>query len=419
MKFFYLFLLFWRPFAGWAYDLPADVDLGMPFQKEALANSLRCLETILGDEERIARTRIFVAENLAYFGDEQAAITLLRGSRPHYHVPSGCVDSAMVFLGHGQRNAVRQLLNLALDLLPFAAGRGAELVQFQILRMATVTGDKNLLDRAWEAEKLTQTDLRRPYQAFLQDWQPNLWNQALDRLFPDRHWRDLQTKATRDEEIAWKAERAVDFYSGLIFLREAEARVRAGRSYPASWIRFVEAGIRSPAVNTRPAGLSAELAELAVLEKRPKEALVLVEETWKLLGGWAPVMTGIYRIERDLALVLAAVPGAESQREEAKGRIAKRTDILRKHLDPYEQILQLPLLAEALYALGDLEQSAVVWKTAAELCAQNQNPESQSIGLTRIWMSFARANTWPAKETEVLLLQTENRLPAAYSKVKF
>jgi hypothetical protein len=80
--------------------------------------------------------------------------------------------------------------------------------------------------------------------------------------------------------------------------------------------------------------------------------------------------------------------------------------------------LQLPLLAEALYALGDLEQSAVVWKTAAELCAQNQNPESQSIGLTRIWMSFARANTWPAKETEVLLFQTENRLPAAYSKVK-
>jgi hypothetical protein len=142
MKFFYLFLLFWRPFAGWAYELPADVDLGIPFQKEALANSLRCLETIRGDEERIARTRIFVAENLAYFGDEQAAITLLRGSRPHYHVPSGCVDSAMVFLGHGQRNAVRQLLNLALDLLPFAAGRGAELVQFQILRMATVTGDK-------------------------------------------------------------------------------------------------------------------------------------------------------------------------------------------------------------------------------------------------------------------------------------
>ena len=419
MKFFHLFLLLWVPWAGWAADLPADVDLGIPYQKEALANSLRCLETIRGDEERIARTRNFAAENLAYFGDEQAAISLLRASRPHYHVPSGCVDAAMVFLGHGQRNAVRQLLGLALDLLPFAAGRGAELVQFQILRLATVSDDQELVGRAWEAEKLTQTDLRRPYQAFLQDWQPNLWNQILDRLFPDRHWRALQKKATRDEEMAWQAERAVDFYSGLIFLREAEARVRAGRSYPGTWIRFVEAGIRSPAINTRPAGLSAELAELAVLEQRPKEALVLVEETWKLLGGWAPVMTGIYRIERDLALVLAAIPEAGGKREEGKGRIAKRSEILRKHLDPYEQMLQLPLLAEAFHALGDKEQAQSAWKTAAELCAQNQNPESQSIGLTRIWMSLARANTWPDKETEALLLKTEKQLPEAYSKVNF
>lgn len=407
------------PWAGWTADLSPDVDLGIPYQKEALANSLRCLETIRGDEERIARTRNFAAENLAYFGDEQAAVALLRASRPHYQVPSGCVDAAMVLLGHGQRKAVRQLLALALDLLPSAAGRGAELVQFQILRMATVVGDPQAVERAWEAEKLTQTDLKKAYAAFRQDWQPSFWNGLLDRLFPDRHWRAMEKKATRDEEIAWKAERTVDFFTGLLLVREAKARVRARQSYPASWIRFMEAGIRAPAINTRPAGLSAELAELAVLEGRPRPALGLVEETWKLLGDWAPQMTGIYRIERDLALVLAGIPEAEPQREEGKGRIAKRAEILRKYLDPYEQMLQLPLLAEAFHALGDLKQAQEAWEAAVELCAQNQNPESQSIGLTRIWMSYARANTWPDKETEDILLKTEKQLPGAYSKVNF
>jgi len=419
MKLFLYLLLVSMPWAGWSADLPSDVDLGIPYQKEALANSLRCLETIRGDEERIARTRNFAAENLAYFGDEQAAIALLRASRPHYHVPSGCVDAALVFLGHGQRNAVRQLLALSLDLLVYAAGRGAELVQFQILRMATVTGDEVAIQRAWEAEKLTQADLRRAYGAFLQNWQPSFWNGLLDQLFPDRHWRALEKKATRDEEIAWKAERTVDYFTGLLLIREAEARVRARQSYPASWIRFVEAGIRAPAINTRPAGLSAELAELAVLEGRPQAALGLVEETWKLLGDWAPQMTGMYRIERDVALVLAGVPEAEPQREVGKGRIAKRAEILRKHLDPYEQMLQLPLLAEAFHVLGDPEQAQEAWRAAAELCAQSQNPESQSIGLTRIWMSLARANTWPDKETEALLLKTEKQLPEAYSKVNF
>jgi len=292
-------------------------------------------------------------------------------------------------------------------------------VQFQILRMATVTGDEVAIQRAWEAERLTQTDLRQAYGAFVQDWQPSFWNGLLDRLFPDRHWRALEKKATRDEEIAWKAERTVDYFTGLLLVREAKARVRARQSYPASWIRFMEAGIRAPAINTRPAGLSAELAELAVLEGRPQAALGLVEETWKLLGNWAPQMTGMYRIERDVALVLAGIPEAEPQREEGKGRIAKRAEILRKYLDPYEQMLQLPLLAEAFHVLGDQEQAQAAWKTAAELGAQNQNPESQSIGLTRIWMSYARANAWPTKETEAVLLKTEKRLPEAYSKLNF
>jgi hypothetical protein len=418
MKFLY-FLLVLMPWAGWAAEQSVGVDVGFPYQKEALANSLRCLETIRGDDERIARTRNFVAENLAYFGDVEAATNLLRTSCQSYPLPSGCLDAAMAFLGHGQRQAVQQLLGLSLDLLPYAVGRGAELVQFQILRMATVIRDEDAIQRAWEAEKLTQTDLHRAYTAFLQDWRPSLWHGLLDRLFPERHWLALEKKATRDEEIAWKAERTVDYFTCLLFLREAEAQVRSRQSYPASWIRFVETGIRAPAINTRPAGLSAEMAELAALEGRNKAALGLVDETWKLLGGWAPMMTGMYRIERDLALVLVKIPEAGSQREQDKGRIAKRVEILRKQLTPYEQMLQLPLLAEAVYVLGDAKQAQASWKAAAELCAQNQNPESQSIGLTRIWISYARANAWPTKEIEAMLVKTERRLPEEYAKVNF
>lgn len=402
-----------------ASELSPGESMPNRYQKDAAVNSLRCLETSRGDEERIAKLRNWVAENLCQLCDVEGAISTLKGTKPHYHVPFGCVDSAAILLGQGQFTAVRDLLSLSIDLLPYAVGHSAELVQFQVLRIATVIDDSKIIQRAWEAEKLTGANLKPAYESFLQDWQPNIWSMILDRLFPNRHWEELAKNATRDQEIAWKAERAVDYYTGLIMLRKAEALVRAKKSYPPSWIRFVNGGIRAPAINTRPAGLSAELAELALLEGRSEDTLHLVEETWKLLGGWAPQMSGIYRIERDLAVILSPIQDSEELRNKAKERIAKRSAILMAHLDPFEQMIQLPLLAEAFYALGEKEQAQNSWKIATDLCGQNQNPESQSAGLTRIWMSYARANTWPTKGTVALLQKIEKELPAAYSKVNF
>jgi hypothetical protein len=402
-----------------ASELSLSESMPIRYQKDAAENSLRCLETSRGDEERIAKLRNWVAENLSYFGDVPGAISTLRGSQAHYHVPFGCVESAITFLGHGQTSAVRDLLSLSLDLLPYAVGHSAELVQFQVLRIATVVDDPRTIQRAWEAEKLTGANFKPAYESFLQDWQPNIWNMILDRLFPNRHWEALAKNATRDEEIAWKSARAVDYFTGLLLLRQAEASVRAKKSYPPSWIRFVEGGIRAPAINTRPAGLSAELAELALREGRSADSFHLVEETWKLLGGWAPQMSGIYRIERDLAVIISCLQDSGKMRYEAMERIAKRSEILMAHLDPFEQMIQLPVLAEAFYVLGAKEQAQKNWKIATDLCSQNQNPQSQSAGLTRIWLSFARANTWPTKENEALLRRIEKQLPETYSKVNF
>jgi hypothetical protein len=279
--------------------------------------------------------------------------------------------------------------------------------------------DSAAIRRAWEAEKLTHTDFRRAYQAFQQDWKPNFWNTLLDRLFPQRQWRNLKENASRDEEIDWMAERTIDNFSALLFIREAEARVRAHQSYPASWIVFVEAGIRAPSINTRPATLSAEFAELALLEGRKDSAMACVETAWKLLSGWGPHMSGVYRTERDLALILARIPEAGDKVNEAGERLLKRAKILCKHLDPYEQLLQLPLLAEGLQGLGKTVEADDLWKMAADLCSKNLNPESQSIGLTRLWMSYARAKIWPKRETEELMIRTEKSLPQAYSKVRF
>jgi hypothetical protein len=402
-----------------ASDQPADVQLVIPYQKQALANSMRCLETSDGDYERIAKLRNWVAENLAYFGDEIAATSTLRSTKSHYHVPFGCVDTAMTFLGHGQRHAVAELLSMALDVLPYAVGHSPELVQYQILRLATVTEDNNAIKRTWEAEILTGSNLYRPYQSFLQVWRPNLWDMIQDRLFPKRHWEALKKNPTRGEEIEWKTKRSSDYFSSLLFLREAQDRVHSKKSYPASWIQYVEGGVSSPAISTRPAALSAELARLALLEGNPHLALLIVGQTWKLLSDWAPEMTGIYRIERDLALILSAIPDAQNLQVEARDRISKRSENLIKHLDPYELLVHLPLLAESFHALGAEAEAQSKWKLCADLCAQNQNPESQSAGLTRIWMSYARANAWPTKETEALLQKIEKQLPSAYRKVNF
>jgi len=402
-----------------ASDEHTDVQLVIPCQKQALANSMRCLETSDGDYERIAKLRNWVAENLAYFGDEIAATSTLRSTKSHYHVPFGCVDTAMTFLGNGQRHAVAELVSMALDALPYAVGHSPELVQYQILRLATVTEDTNAIKRTWEAENLTGANLYRPYQSFLQVWRPNLWIMIQDCLFPNRPWETLKKNPTRDEEIEWKTKRTSDYFSCLLFLREAQNRVRSKKSYPSSWIQYVEGGVNAPAISTRPAALSADLAQLALLEDKPQLALLIVGQTWKLLSDWAPEMTGIYRIERDLALILSAIPDAHNLQVEAGDRISKRSENLIKHLDPYEQLVHLPLLAESFHALGAEAEAQKKWKLCADLCAQNQNPESQSAGLTRIWMSYARANAWPTKETEALLQKIEKQLPGGYRKVNF
>ena len=411
---------------GWLVLLPllaadesADVDLAISYQREALSNALRCLETIRGDDYRIALTRIWVAENLGYFGDSAGAVRLLKASNPHYLIPYGCVETSLILLGHGQNHAVREMISLGLDLLPFAAGRGAELVQFQLLKLATVVGDVGSERRAWAAEALTKTDLRPAYADFIQDWKPGFWSRILDWWKPDRHWQNLRAGASREEEIAWTAERAVDMFTALLLLKEAESRVRRDLPYPSSWITFSEAGVASAPVSTRPAALQTELAKLAELEKRPAEALALVYRTGGMLSGWAPQMTGLYRIERDLALVLSGLSAPAAARAEFSERLIRRVEVAQKQLDAYEQMLQFPFLAESFHILGFEEKAQELWKTTAELCAANQNPESQSIGLTRIWMSYARANTWPAKETEALLAKIEKKLPEEYAKVNF
>ena len=162
-----------------------------------------------------------------------------------------------------------------------------------------------------------------------------------------------------------------------------------------------------------------ELANLALMEGKGSTAVTLLENISKLLMPWAPHMSGIYPLERDLALLLSKLDGASQLRQQCKDRFVKRVEILKQVLDPNEQMTHLPFLAEAFYALGDTQEATNVWRTAAELCAKNKNPESQSIGLTRIWMSYARANCLPEKMIETLLQKIETKLPEEYTKVHF
>jgi len=399
--------------------LVASPDESPKYPKEALVNSLRCLETIQGDQTRISITRNWVAENLVELREPDMSIAILKKSPPHYLVPFGCVDSGTLSIRYGDTQSVQKLINLASDLLPYAAGKGDDSLAFQILRIGTVIQDSALTQRGWDAEKSTRSTWRSAYDSFLQVWRPNLWNQLLNQLHPDRHWSDLERDADREAQVKWQTERARDYYTCILLISEAEARVRAGKSYPSSWIQFVESGIRAPSVNTRPAALSAELAQLAFMEKRYEAAIDQVILTWKLLGDWSPQMSGIYSVERDLALILAKIPEAGKRLDEVKKRIAKRSDIAQKALDGYDQMHYLPLLAQASQGLSEPVEAQKIWQRATELCAGNGNPEARSIGLTRIWMSYARANTWPTKEIEALLLKTEKQLPEAYSKVNF
>jgi len=377
------------------------------------------METIHGDEYRTALTQIFVAQNLAYFKMADKAEEVLRSFHPHYAIPYGCVDSALILMGYGEKKGGLDLVSLGIELLPYTLGRGGELVQFQLLKLATVMGDSSAVQRAFEAEKITNVDLSQAYQRFMQDWKPNIWNRILDSVSPGRHWQKMPKGITREEEIKWHATRAVDVFTALLFVKDAECKFLSGEKYPAHWIEFAAGAGFAESFNTKNIAVQLELAHLALIEDKASTALTLVENASNLLIPWAPHMDGIYPLERDLALLLSKLDGAGDLRRQCKERILKRVDILKQVLQPNTQLTQLPFLGEALYALGDTQEAANVWRTAADLCAKNQNPESQSIGLTRIWMSYARANCLPEKTTETLLQKIETKLPEEYTKVHF
>jgi len=377
------------------------------------------METIHGDEYRTALTQIFVAENLAYFKKADKAQEVLRAFHPHYAIPYGCVDSALILMGYGEKKGALDLVSLGVELLPYTSGRGGELVQFQLLKLATVMGDSTAVQRAFEAEKITNVDLRKPYQLFLQDWKPNIWNQILDYLKPGRQWSNIPKGLSREGVIQWHAKRAVDIFTALLFIKDAENKFLSGEKYPAHWIEFAAGSGIAESFNTRNISVQMELANLALMERKESTAVTLLENISKLLIPWAPHMSGIYPLERDLALLLSKLDVASDLRQQCRDRIVKRVEILKQVLDPNEQMAHLPFIAEAFYALGDTQEATNVWRTAAELCTKNQNPESQSIGLTRIWMSYARANCLPEKTIETLLQKIEAKLPEEYTKVHF
>ena len=391
----------------------------VPCEEQALTNSLRCMETIHGDEYRTALTQIFVAQNLAYFKKAEMAQKVLRASHPHYAIPYGCVDSALILMGYGEKKGALDLVSLGIELLPYTSGRGGELVQFQLLKLATVMNDPSAVQHAFEAKKITNVDLRQPYQLFLQDWEPSILNRILDFVRPGRHWDNMPKGLNREAEIQWHAKRAVDIFTALLFIKDAENKFLSGEKYPAHWIEFATGAGIAESFNTKNISVQMELANLALIEGKASTALTLVENTNKLLIPWAPHMSGIYPLERDLALLLSKLDGANQLRAQCKDRIVKRVEILKQVLDPNEQMTHLPFLGEALNALGDTQKATNVWRTAAELCAKNQNPESQSIGLTRIWMSYARANCLPEKTIETLLQKIETKLSEEYAKVHF
>lgn len=397
---------------------PVDY-LTMDYQHEALSSSLRCMRTIRGDETRIALTQNFVSENLCYLNLPKQAYAVLKESAPHYALPFGCAESSLIMLGKGNMVAAQDMVSLGLDLLPSAAGRGGELAQFQLLKIAAVSEDGSAVQRALDAEMITKVDLHDSYRLFLVDWKPNIWNRILDFIKPARSWENIPKELSREEQIQWHAKRAVDVFTAILFIKECEGRVLTGRMYPAHLIEFAFAGARSEAFNTRTALIQLELARLAYIEKKEADSLRLIEDALKLLTPWAPHMSGIYPIERDLAVLLSRQENKGDLLVKLKERLTKRVEILKSVLDPYEQMIQLPFLAEGFYVLGFVNDANAAWSTVTDLCAKNKNPEGQSIGLTRIWMSYARANCYPEKAVESLLLKVEKKLPEEYTKVHF
>jgi len=390
----------------------------LPHNQEAIDHALRCLWTISGDSYRIAQTENWISLNLSEIGCVGTALNVLYNSRPHYLLPYGCADSALASLAYGDKEKIRTLIDLAVQLLPYTQGRGGEGVQLQLLKLAAVIEEPALIQKLLDAKKITGVDMTASLEAFRQDYQPSLWNQFFDWVMPSRQWETAPKNQNRDIFQKWSSIRNADLFTARILMKEAQSRIRRQIHFPGYWVDYALTGARIDSIGAYPDLVMIDVAELSLQQKNSKLSTDLINETARRIKRWPPQFESVYLIERKMAELIGNMPNSEAMRQEARDRLLKKMEELGKGMDPYGQMINLPLLAEGCHRIGDNALAQDTWFKAATLCKLNPNPESQSIGLARIWMSYGRANAVPEKRVSELVGTIEAQLPLAYSKIR-
>lgn len=386
--------------------------------QRAIENALRCLRTISGDSYRIALTENWISLNLAEIGYVDASLKVLRESAPHYLLVYGCADSALASLPYADHEDSCSLIELGTELLPYTQGRGGEGVQLQLLKLASVLEEPTSIKKLLDAKRITSIDMTESLAEFLQDYKPSMLNRFLDSIMPSRQWEIAPKNQNHEVFLQWTKIRNADLYTARLLMKVAESRIWHQSPFPKYWVNYALTGVRIDSIGAYPELVLLGIAELSLQEKNIKHTIDLINETGKRIQRWPPQFESVYLVERNMAELIAKLPNNEALRKESRDRLVKRIEQLNQGIDPYGQMINLPLLAEACHQIGENALAQNTWAKAVTLCSLNPNPESQSIGLARIWISYGRANVVPEEEIANLLAQTEAQLPLAYSKIR-
>jgi hypothetical protein len=243
-------------------------------------------------------------------------------------------------------------------------------------------------------------------------------NRFLDSIMPSRQWEIAPKNQNHEVFLQWTKIRNADLYTARLLMKVAESRIRHQSPFPKYWVNYALTGVRIDSIGAYPELVLLGIAELSLQEKNIKHTIDLINETGKMIQRWPPQFESVYLVERNMAELIAKLPNNEALRKESRDRLVKRIEQLNQGIDPYGQMINLPLLAEACHQIGENALAQNTWAKAVTLCSLNPNPESQSIGLARIWISYGRANVVPEEEIANLLAKTEAQLPLAYSKIR-
>ena len=369
---------------------------------------MECLKLVAGDDFRIAKTQGEAAKTMARIGAVDLSSDILKNIR-HYSAPSYYVESILAGFTVCSESSLQEMVRDGLLSVPLADGRDRNSPQAQLLKIGKALNLSNIEKEALSVPGSDDRYLSNSLAQWKKVYEVSWFSLFLDGIMNRDPWKGLSQLPPPGKLKEWKDQIGIELFQVRLLMAAALERQKRDQAVPGSWVTHARRALDTPLLNSSPARVALDLGRLAAREHREMDATNLWSRLEGFLGQLPATSFGMYDVIRD-----GSVASEESGfgRMEIRGALNAATVKASSQLNDYEKMLVYPNLAEGYVHLGDMLEAEKLWQKTIEIIEKMEDRESQSIGLTRCWLSYVGAGRVPSAQLGHRLEKIKKTLPS-------